>query len=146
MRLAPENHLNRISQYTAEICHSWKCCVSGYDFGNWLNNNNNNKKCWHLARKVSFIPRAHECFGLRNAVGSEKGDATWHSPGSLEMTHREQSKHPAERGAYAYISHLQWYNLGFSCLWTGDKNRLLCPTLGRNYWEKIDLVSWGDWV
>lgn len=144
MRLASESHLNRISQYTAAICHSWKCRVSGYDFGNWLNNNNNNKNSWHLARKVSFIPKGPQV--LRIEKCSQLGEG-WRYLAQPRKRSNRSSPRTAQapswkRNQKLLFSTCSDITLDFHLFRTGRQknNRLLHPTLGRNFWEKIDLV------
>lgn len=144
MRLASGNHLNRILQCTTAICHSWKSRVSGYDFGNWLNNNNNNKNSWHLARQVSFIPKGAQV--LRIGKCSQLWEGQWHlaqpwerRKGSSPRTVQASSW---KRSHKLLFSTCRNTTLDFHLFRTSDKkkNKLLCPALGRNYWEKIDLV------
>lgn len=113
MRLASKNYLNRISQYTAAICHSSKCRVSGDDFGNWLNNNNNNKNSWHLARKVSSIPKGPQV--LRIVKCSQFWEGLWYL--AHPRKHRKGSS-PRTVQAPSWKRN-RWQKIGFCVsLWT----------------------------
>lgn len=148
MRLVSENQLNSISQNSAAMCHFWNCHISGYDFWNWLNNNNNNKNGEHLVRKEFFsIPMGLQVLQTQNGVNSEKDDGIQHINKSSEDDCQEKRYKLLSKRQIVSFSFFSWsaITLDFHLLkeYQYIKNRLLCPTVGRSCWvvRKIDLAA-----